>query len=78
MAAQADIEVPIGDELPVALFIDLMTQWRMGMAGPVGLDYTAIPAVMDLRDIPREERSELFDDLRVMESAALEQLRSTK
>lgn len=55
-----------------ALFMDLKTQWRHGPFGGIaGLEYTALPAVMDLRGIKRRQRSALFDALRAMEQAAL-------
>lgn len=57
---------------PVRLFMDLLTQWRMGPSGPTGLDYAALPTVMRLRGVPQTERSGLFDDIRIMEHAALE------
>lgn len=47
------------------------TQWRVGMAGAIGLDYAALPAVMALSRIPEADQPEVFADLRVMESAAL-------
>lgn len=40
----------------------------------VGLDYAVIPVVLRLRGIPRNEWEQTFDDLRVMEGAALEHL----
>jgi len=54
------------------LFSVLGTQWRVGMAGATGLDYTAILAVMDLQHTAPEDRRGLFDDVRVMERAALQ------
>jgi hypothetical protein len=53
------------------IFADLSTQWRVGMAGPTGLDYPAVLAVMDLHGTAPEHRRERFDELRVMERAAL-------
>lgn len=53
------------------LFGDLMTQWNVGMNGPVGLRYEVLPTVFRLRGIPASEREEAFDGLRVMESEAL-------
>jgi hypothetical protein len=58
----------------VSVFIAMQTQWRVGMGGAVGLDYSALPAVLDLEGITEGKR-ELFSDIRVMESAALEQMR---
>ena len=54
------------------LFAALATQWRVGVSGPTGLDYTAIAAVMELQDIAPEDRRERFDELRVMEREALD------
>lgn len=59
----------------VMVFVDIMTQWRTGAAGAVGLDYNVLPMVFDLRKIEGEERAEVFDGVRVMESAALEAMR---
>lgn len=57
----------------IECFIDLQTQWRTGMSGATGLDYTAVSMVLDLREILKpKKRREVFDGIRVMESAALE------
>ena len=50
------------------------TQWRRaGMDGmATGLDYSALPAVLRIVGVPRSEWLHVFDDLRVMEDAALE------
>ncbi|MCU9949857.1 DUF1799 domain-containing protein [Pseudomonas sp. PDM13] len=53
------------------VFETMRTQWRTGMCGATGLDYTAIPAVFDLLNIPADRR-QLFGDLRVMEFEALD------
>jgi len=49
----------------------MATQWRMGMNGPTGLDYSAIPMVLRMIGAPRSEWQQLYSDLRVMEAAAL-------
>lgn len=56
----------------LALFAALSTQWRVGMAGATGLDYPAVLAVMDVQGIAPEDRRERFDEIRVMERAALD------
>lgn len=56
-------------------FSALRTQWRVGMAGATGLDYNVVPAVLRLQGVPRADWSQLFEDLRVMESAALQAMR---
>ena len=54
-------------------FIDLQTQWRTGMAGATGLDYAAVPTVLEMRGITRpKHKRKVFAGLRVMEAAALE------
>lgn len=58
----------------VCLFADLSTQWRTGMGGPVGLDYGALRAVFVLRGVSDEEAPALFDDIRIMEAAALAEM----
>lgn len=52
-------------------FSAVLTQWRIGMGGPTGLDYAVLPVVMDLQDVAQADRAELFDSIRVMESEAL-------
>lgn len=59
-------------------FISLSTQWRVGMNGPTGLDYGAVPVVMRMAGIPRADWPEVFDGLRVMEDAALEAIRKQR
>lgn len=56
----------------MAVFIAMATQWRVGMAGAIGLDYAAIPAVLRLCAIPRARHADIFDDLRAMEAEALD------
>lgn len=60
----------------VQVFAALQTQWAVaGMGNTViGLRYEALPTVFDLLRVKRRQRPELFDALRVMESAALEVL----
>ena len=58
------------NEAPLMLFMRMRTQWRMGPAGPVGLDYAGVRAALALmRERCAPER---FDDLQAMEAAALE------
>lgn len=60
------------DVWPAFILLDAMgTQWRAGVGGPTGLDYSALPHVMRLLEIPKNLRSSLFQDLRVMEAEAL-------
>lgn len=51
-----------------------MSQWRTGMNGATGLDYAVIPTVLELIEVPRARWPQVFQDLRVMEDAALAHL----
>ena len=56
--------------------MDLLTQWRTGPSGATGLDYTAIPVVLDMWQVTKpDERNDLFRDIKIMEVAALEHWR---
>lgn len=52
------------------LWIDLQTQWRVGMSGATGLDYAAVWALINRR-IPRRRRDEVFSAVQSMERAVL-------
>lgn len=54
------------------LFAAVSTQWRVGMAGATGLDYAGVLAAMEFYGVKPEERRARFEDLRIMERAALE------
>lgn len=58
----------------VEAFDRMGTQWRVGMSGPTGLDYAAIPAVFRFLRVPRDRQSNVFEDVRVMETAAIEKM----
>lgn len=58
----------------VEAFSALGTQWRVSANGPVGLDYAAIPVVFRMLGVRREDWQDLFDDLRLIERAALEEM----
>jgi hypothetical protein len=53
------------------LFEAMSTQWRTGMGGASGLDYSALPPVASMLGITRRELSEAFQDIRVMEAEAM-------
>ena len=53
------------------------TQWRVGMNGPTGLDYTAVLACLRNLRLGRQRSDEIFDDVRAMESAALQAMAAT-
>lgn len=55
-------------------FSALRTQWRVAHCGRTGLDYGSIPITLRLIGTPRSEWREIFAALRIMESAALEEM----
>lgn len=59
-------------------FEAMRTQWRVGATGAYGLDYNALPGVFRFLAIPRKSQPEMFDDLRVMEDAALAEIHKGK
>jgi hypothetical protein len=50
------------------------TQWRTGMGGPTGLDYGVLPEIWRRLKVPPDERDDVFADLRVLETAALNEM----
>lgn len=51
------------------------SQWRSGINGPTGLDYSSVLACIKQLELKREEENQLFADVRTMERAALEEMR---
>jgi hypothetical protein len=71
------------NEPALRVFLAMETQWRplpMGMAGsqPQGLEYTALPAVMEFCGIEPGERGKVFKQLQIMEDAALTAMRKER
>lgn len=61
------------------LFCDCATQWRIGPnGGPTGLDYTPLMRLLDCEGLGTKEWRQTFDDVRVLESAALDQLNENR
>lgn len=71
IAQSAVVEVWPENWQALEIFSALQTQWRISMAGPTGLDYAVLPAVMELQHIAAPDRPGLFASLQVMESEAL-------
>lgn len=52
----------------------MATQWREVVGDRIvrrGLDYAALPAVLELMGVARKRRSAVFEGVRIMEQAAL-------
>ena len=65
-----DFEVWPEHEDAVMLFLQCQTQWRVGGAGVVGLDYGVVLQMMDLYAVGN--RRQALEDLQIMESRAKE------
>lgn len=60
----------------VTAFVRVQTQWRMGPGGPIGLDYAAVYPLLDhLHAGDADAWTDALDDIRVMEGAALDEMR---
>jgi hypothetical protein len=77
-AASGVLELAPDEATPFSLFVSLATQWiRHAMTGArLGLDYSVIPAVSGMMDVVVTPA--MFLDLRVMESAALDEFAKAK
>ena len=60
----------------MAWFLKLQTQWRVGMNGPVGLDYGVFIACARDEGVKRRDRVWLLEDLRLIEREYLGAVRS--
>lgn len=58
----------------ILVFADMLTQWNIGMNGAIGLRYEALPLVLEMHGVVADQRREVFDGLRVMERAAVQQI----
>ncbi len=61
------------------LFLSVSTQWIISpIGGYVGINYIALESAMSMAGIKKKKRPSLFDDVRIMESVALEVFRERK
>jgi|TARA_A100001011_G_C14151071_1_gene774010 hypothetical protein len=58
------------------MFLRCQTQWRVGMSGIIGLDYTSVIEMIKLYLI--EDTVAMLENLQVMEAAALQALNKDK
>ncbi len=70
----SDFEVWPENWLPYKVFSEVNTQWRVGAAGPTGLDYGPVQWAMGLHRIPKKQQLEVLRAIRTMESSALKQM----
>lgn len=74
-AAENSVEVWPENVQAINAFVAMGTQWRVGPGGAYGLDYGVLPQVLRLAQIPRKEWPQVFESIRVLEDAALEEMR---
>ena len=76
MPEDVEVTVEIWEDLfpSFAVFEALRTQWRVGAAGAVGLDYGVLPFMLEMHDVDRADWPEITADLRLMEGAALDDM----
>ena len=55
------------------LWLAVQTQWRVGMNGRTGLDYSAVDVCMRLHQVRKKEQREMFVGLQAMEQATLDE-----
>lgn len=56
----------------ISMFRKMATQWRIGMNGPIGLDYPTLLLLIDRQESSKDEADQMFEDIRECEAAALE------
>lgn len=54
------------------LYLRMRTQWRVGFAGPVGLDYNVLFHLLDREHLDPDQHDDLFECVRVIEDTLLE------
>lgn len=58
------------------LFLMMATQWLISpMGNPTGINYISLKSTMSMSSIKKKQRAALFDDVRIMESIALQVFR---
>ena len=60
------------------VFAACSTQWRVGMNGPTGIDYNVLTELWRRLKVPISSRDDVFQDIRIMETAALNQIRENQ
>ena len=58
------------------MFLRCQTQWRVGMSGIIGLDYTSVLEMIKLYLV--EDTVAMLENLQIMEAAALQALNKEK
>jgi hypothetical protein len=69
-------EVQVWDDnwLAITLFLTYSSQWRVGMAGPIGLDFNVIHHALDRKGITGEAFEDTIEDMKIIEATALKMI----
>lgn len=78
VASPDEVAVWPEHESALEIFDALSTQWRVGFAGATGLDYSVLPAIFDLYELPQSDRRDRLAEIRVMEGEALRTMHEGK
>lgn len=70
-ASGPPVEIWPDSIVPVNVFSELCTQWRVGPNGPVGLDYNVLFRKLDRMRLKRREYERIESAIRVMEDEAM-------
>ena len=73
---QEEVEVWPENWPAVDLFCAMRGQWREGLSGPRGLDYGVLFQLLDRKGYTGDAWWAMFDDIVVMQSAALDAMRA--
>lgn len=73
--AEEDLEIEPEAVPAVELFCRVLTQWRTGPNGYLGLDYGVLLSLMDLDGVRRKKRAALLADVGIMEGTWLHEFR---
>ena len=76
IAVKIDCEIWHENWTTAELFFAMDGQWRYNPQGgpPIALDFTSLSGIMDIHDIPKDDRKETLRHLRIIEGGAVEEL----
>lgn len=66
------------NERSFRVFDSIKTQWRVGQVGVYGLDYNVLPLLLKVNSIPESDWPQVMTDIRIMEAAAIDQIRENQ
>lgn len=75
---EEDLEIEPEAVPAVELFCRVLTQWRTGPNGYLGLDYGVLLSIMELDGVKRKKRAALLADVGIMEGTWLHEFRVAK